>query len=277
VLNRRFYHTSQFAHKAAVSVRTLRYYDKVGLLPPSQYTESGHRLYSDDDLLSLQQILALKFLGFSLDEIKRYLQANPQRFQDILAKQKAMMRDKRAQLDAIIQALEEAEKLLSADHCNWETLVQVIQVIQMQHNNDWVSKYFTPEQRQTLGELSDQSYSEEAKRQLAGRGEWTEEDQKAIDQQYAFLAAELRRLVAEGADPGSPDAQAVAKLQSDLIFAFTQGNPEIQAGLKTLWQKVDALPKEQRPITMPWGEQEAVFLSRALEIYRQHQGESGGA
>jgi MerR family transcriptional regulator, thiopeptide resistance regulator len=276
-LNRRFYHTSQFAHKAAVSVRTLRYYDQVGLLPPSRYTESGHRLYSDDDLLSLQQILALKFLGFSLDEIKRYLQADPQRFQDMLAKQKAMMRDKRAQLDAIIQAIEEAEKLLSADRCNWEALVQVIQVIQMQQNNNWVNTYFTPEQRQTLGELSDQSYSEEAKHQLASRGEWTEADQKAIDQQYAFLASELRRLVAEGTDPGDPDAQAAAKLQSDLIFAFTQGSPEIQAGLQTLWQKVDALPSEQRPITMPWNEEEGAFLSRAMEIYRKRQDDSGGA
>lgn len=276
-MNRRFYHTSQFAQKAAVSVRTLRYYDKVGLLPPSQYTESGHRLYSDDDLVNLQQILALKFLGFSLDEIKRYLQTNPQRFREVLAKQKAMMREKRTQLDSIIQAIEEAEKLVSSGPWNWEPIVQVIQVIQMEQNNDWVGKYFTQEQRQTLADLSNQSYSEEAQRQLAGRGQWTEEDQKGVDQQYAFLASELRRLIAEGADPAGPDAQAAAKLQSDLILAFTQGSPEIQAGLNTLWQKVDELPKEQRPISLPWSDEEGAFLTRALEIYRQRQGESGGA
>src|SRR5690349_21847479 len=61
------YTTSQFAQKAAVTARTLRFYDKVGLLSPSEYTEAGHRLYSDEDLWSLQQILALKFLGFSLE------------------------------------------------------------------------------------------------------------------------------------------------------------------------------------------------------------------
>ncbi|WP_308636331.1 MerR family transcriptional regulator [Paenibacillus silvisoli] len=59
------YRANEFAKKASVSVRTLQYYDKQGVLPPSAYTESGHRLYSDSDLKALQQILALKFLGFS--------------------------------------------------------------------------------------------------------------------------------------------------------------------------------------------------------------------
>src|SRR5437879_13272443 len=76
-VDRKHYTTSQFAQKAAVTARTLRFYDKVGLLSPSEYTEAGHRLYSDEDLWSLQQILALKFLGFSLDEIKVCLQNNP--------------------------------------------------------------------------------------------------------------------------------------------------------------------------------------------------------
>lgn len=75
-MDRQHYTTSQFAQKAAVTARTLRFYDKVGLLSPSEYTEAGHRLYSDKDLWSLQQILALKFLGFSLEEIKVCLQTN---------------------------------------------------------------------------------------------------------------------------------------------------------------------------------------------------------
>ena len=69
-MGQHYYHTGQFAQKASVSIRTLRYYDKVGLLSPSQYTEAGYRLYTDTDFLSIQQILALKFLGFSLEELK---------------------------------------------------------------------------------------------------------------------------------------------------------------------------------------------------------------
>jgi DNA-binding transcriptional MerR regulator len=276
-VDRAFYQTSQFAEKAAVSVRTLRYYDKVGLLPPSRYTEAGHRLYTDDDLANLQQILALKFLGFSLDQIKRYLQTNPQRFQEVLAKQKAMLREKRTQLDTIIQAIEEAEKLVDSGQCGWEPIVHVIQVIQMEQNNDWVNKYFTPDQRQTLDTLIKDSYSDEAQQQLAARGTWTEEDQRRVDQQYAFLASELKRLVAEGQDPGSPEGQAAAKLQIDLLYEFTQGSREIEAGLKTLWQNVDSLPDDQKPVRMPWGLEESAFLAQAMEIYKQRQGESGAA
>src|SRR6185312_9639604 len=50
--------------------RSLHYYDEIGLLKPTGRTEAGHRLYSEKDLLRLQQILTLKFLGFSLDVIK---------------------------------------------------------------------------------------------------------------------------------------------------------------------------------------------------------------
>jgi DNA-binding transcriptional MerR regulator len=276
-VDRRFYHTSQFAEKAAVSVRTLRYYDKLGLLSPSRYTEAGYRLYTDEDLVNLQQILALKFLGFSLETIKRYLQTDPQRFREVLATQKAMMREKRAQLDTIIQAIEEAEKLLNTSRCHWESIVHVIQVIQMEQNNDWVDKYFTPEQRQTMDELSKRSYSQMASQQLTARGRWTEEDQQRVDQQYAYLAAELKRLVAEDKDPASPEAQAVARLQSDLLHQFTQGNPEIQAGLQQWWQHYDALPHERKPFSMPWSVEEGVFLGRAMEIYRQQQNDSGEA
>ncbi|HEX6290401.1 MAG TPA: MerR family transcriptional regulator [Herpetosiphonaceae bacterium] len=276
-MDRRFYQTGQFAQKAAVSVRTLRFYDKVGLLSPSQHTEAGYRLYTDDDLVSLQQILALKFLGFPLEEIKRYLQTDPRRLQEVLARQKAMMREKRTQLDTIIQAIEQAEKLMSTGPCDWEPIVHVIQVIQMEQNNDWVNKYFTPEQRRTMDELSNSSYSDEARQQLAARGPWTEEDQRRVDQQYAHLASELKRVVAEGKDPGSPEAQALAKLQIDLLHQFTQGSPEITTGLKKLWQNHEALPAEKRPFSMPWSDEEGAFLSQAMAIYQQRQGESGEA
>lgn len=56
-----------------ISVRTLRYYEEIGLLFPSDKTEGGHRLYSEEELKRLQQILFLKNLGFKLKEIQRLL------------------------------------------------------------------------------------------------------------------------------------------------------------------------------------------------------------
>ena len=64
-----YYTTGEFARMAHVTIRTIRYYDKKGLLKPSFINESGYRMYSDEDFLKLQKILSLKYLGFSLNEI----------------------------------------------------------------------------------------------------------------------------------------------------------------------------------------------------------------
>ena len=125
-----FYSTSSFAQKASVTIRTLRYYDKVGLLSPSCHTESGYRLYTDPDLLHLEQILALKFLGWSLDEIKRFLQNRPMNMQEALTFQKMMMEKKRAHVDAIIQAIIAGEAILQSNPYDLEAILQVLQVIQ---------------------------------------------------------------------------------------------------------------------------------------------------
>ena len=64
------YTSGQFAKMAHVTVRTIRYYDKQNILKPTYITDSGARYYSQQDFVRLQQILLLKYLGFSLDDIK---------------------------------------------------------------------------------------------------------------------------------------------------------------------------------------------------------------
>ena len=66
---KKYYTTGQFAKMAGVTLRTIRYYDKIGLLKPSHILDNGYRQYCNKDLITLQKILALKELGFSLEEI----------------------------------------------------------------------------------------------------------------------------------------------------------------------------------------------------------------
>jgi DNA-binding transcriptional MerR regulator len=267
------YHTGEFAQVAAVTERTLRYYDKVGLLSPSGYTEAGYRLYTNEDLLRLQQILALKFLGFSLAEIKAYLQVDPAILQESLAVQRAMMQERREQLDAIIQAIEETEKALQTGLTDWDSLAHVIQVIQMTQQNDWRKKYLTDEQLKTMEELSKNAYSEEDKTKIAEWGKnWSEEDQARVSQQWDATFAELRRLVAQGADPASPEAQALAQRWSDLVGQFTHGDPGVSRGLRKYYEGFAALPAEQRPFSYPIDEQSMTFIQQALKIYSEKQG-----
>lgn len=277
-MDQRFYHSSQFAQKASVTVRTLRYYDKVGLLSPSLYTESGYRLYTNEDLLSLQNILALKFLGFSLEEIRALLETGPKRLEEVLAQQKAMMEEKRAQLATIIEAIEETELLLQTERCNWESIARVIQVIQMgQQNEHWSAKYFTPEQQKTMEELSRKSYTEEAQQKLntLHPNAWTEEDQKRVDEQYRFVKQELGRLAAQGADPASAEAQHVAQIKNELGFGFSQGDADVEASVGKWWEEFRALPEDQKPFDMSlyvYTDEEQELLNRALEIYSERQG-----
>ena len=65
-----FMTVGQLAKKIGITIRTLQYYDKEGLLSPSVESEGGRRLYTDKDLVKLHQILSLKSLGFSLKDIK---------------------------------------------------------------------------------------------------------------------------------------------------------------------------------------------------------------
>lgn len=70
------YGIGKVASEANLTVRTLRYYDEINLLKPSHVAESGYRYYSKKDVLKLQRILALKELGFDLNQIKEILDQN---------------------------------------------------------------------------------------------------------------------------------------------------------------------------------------------------------
>ena len=273
-LKQRLYQTGQFAKKASVTLRTLRFYDKVGLLSPTQHTDSGYRLYGDEDLLKLEQILALKFLGLSLDEIRFCLERGPGKLEHLLAQQREMMLEKRAQLDSIVDAIGRTEALLQSGSCDWESIARVIQVIRMEQQTDWVKKYFTDEQRQRLGGLVGSSYSPEALAKFQQAGPWTEEDQKRADADWRHVADESNRLAAAGADPAGEEAQALAKFKSDLLAQFTQNDPEVEAGLVKFWENFKALPAEEQPFQaapyMP-GDPGADLLEKAMAIYQERE------
>ncbi|HEY7347939.1 MAG TPA: MerR family transcriptional regulator [Ktedonobacterales bacterium] len=269
-LNQRFYQSGQFAKKAAVSVRALRFYDRLGLLQPSAHTEAGYRLYTDADFFRLQQILALKFLGFALEEIKYCLQVGPTSLKETLALQKAMMQEKRARLESVIQAISETEPLLQGNGHDWEAIIHVIQVMHMEQTNDWRKKYFTDEQLKQMEELSKQSYSEEARQKLAEWGKnWTEADQERANQQWAALIAELKRLVASSQDPAGSEAQALAGQWMGMIQQFTRGDTDVLEGVKKM---TSANLRGQTPYPPFFGKEDGAFLDKMLETYQERQG-----
>src|SRR2546426_10933044 len=72
----KLFQAREFAELTGVTVRTLHHYDRLGLLKPSRYSRAGHRLYRASDGTRLEQIVALQFIGFSLNEIRNIVNRN---------------------------------------------------------------------------------------------------------------------------------------------------------------------------------------------------------
>ena len=101
---------SEIAALTGVSVRTLQYYDEIGLLHPTALTAAGYRLYDEKALAALQQILFFKELDFPLKEIARIMTDPGFSRQETFQRQKALLAAKRDRLDRLLQLLDRLEK-----------------------------------------------------------------------------------------------------------------------------------------------------------------------
>lgn len=109
-------------------------------------------------------------------------------------------------------------------------------------------------------------YSQEAKEKIAERAKhWTPEMQAESERQWKELIAEVEE-AAKGGDPHSPEARQLAARWQELIRGFTQGDPEITAGLQRLYADRQNWPKEFQP---PYSEAAAAFLRKAIAAAKQ--------
>jgi len=120
----KLYKTGQFARLANVSERTIRYYDKIGLLKPYFVMENGYRQYSDLDLLKLQKILSLKHLGFSIEEIFPMVMDNTN-LKESFELQIDLIEDKISHLQSLKDALKRASQ--SSD-LSWNMILSLVQL-----------------------------------------------------------------------------------------------------------------------------------------------------
>lgn len=100
-------HINKVAELTGVTVRTLRYYDKIGLLKPASKTEGGHRLYTNEEIKKLQQVQFLKKVGFPLQEIKHMLDFNELDWSDSLKSQLSYVINEQENLKKIELSLRE--------------------------------------------------------------------------------------------------------------------------------------------------------------------------
>jgi MerR family transcriptional regulator, thiopeptide resistance regulator len=205
----------ELARQTGLSVRTLHYYDEIGLLAPSFHTGAGHRLYTARDVARLQQIKSLRQLGFALEEVRDCLgrpDFSPLRVIDMHLARLREQIELQQRLCGRLEAI--AAHLRSAEEVSVEAFLQTIEGMTM------VEKYYTPEQLEEFQERARQ-FGEERIRQA--EADWQE------------LIAQVRAEMDRGTDPASETVQALARRWTALVDAFTGGNPEIHKALQQMW------------------------------------------
>ncbi len=137
-----YYSTGEFAKRAKVSIRTIRYYDKQGILKPSFINESGYRYYTDSDFGKLQKILSLKYLGFSLVEIMDITRNdNDQNYvKQSFQLQLKLVQKKIEELQLVEQSIKDTSKLFDEHQTvDWNKVIDLIHITNME--KDLIKQY----------------------------------------------------------------------------------------------------------------------------------------
>ena len=130
-----YYSSGEFARMAHVTLRTVRYYDKQDILKPSLVTESGARFYTDEDFARLQQILLLKYLGFSLDDIREMTigDSDYHFMLNSLNIQLRLVRDRIEQMQLVEKAIQDTAQVIKEQHTiDWSQMLNLIHLTGME-------------------------------------------------------------------------------------------------------------------------------------------------
>lgn len=132
-----YYSSGEFARMAGVTLRTIRYYDKINILKPSLVTDSGARFYTEKDLAKLQQILLFKYLGFSLEDIQEMTveDIDSHFLENALRIQHKLMEDRIEQMQLVSQAISDtAEALKNGETIDWSQMLHLIHLTNMEQS-----------------------------------------------------------------------------------------------------------------------------------------------
>ena len=229
---------------AGISVRTLQYYDKIGLLPPSGFTDSGYRLYDENSLERLQTILLFRELEFPLKEIKKIIENPNFDREKALSEQIKLLKIRRKQIDSLISL---AEKL---------------------KNKEEKTLDFSAFDKTKLKE-----YEEEAKEKWGKTSAFKEFESKNEgrgDDENSFIAGGMMKIFEEfgkisGGSPSSDEAQElVVKLKSFITENYYNCTDEILFGLGQMYIFDERFTEN---IDKAGGSGTAEFVSKAIAAY----------
>lgn len=200
------------ANQVNVSVRTLQYYDKMGLLKPSSISEGGRRLYGLNDMAILHQIITFKNLGLSLDEIKNRLVPtnSSDDIKKMLYKQAEIIKEQILKANKIAESIEMIVSEIEANNIiDWSKYSNMMKLIQKNNESFWVTHYLENDVLENIARVHKQ-YSED---ELPS--DWLVKCMKRV-----------KGLMDLGFTHESDVAQDLAAEVWAIVTKYTQGQPE---------------------------------------------------
>ena len=237
----------EVAKKVGTTVRTLQYYDKEGLLSPSAESEGGRRLYTDKDLVILHQILSLKSLGFSLNDIKQRLipLETPTDVATALTEQADSIREKIEQLTASLTAIEQLKtEVLQMRTVNFKKYADIIVNLQIKNDSYYLIKRFDDDMLDHI------------------RNQFDRESGLDFMDRFNRLSDEIVQLQKENVLPESEKCQQIVKEYWGLIMEFTNGDMSMLPKLMEIGN-IDTAANA-------WEERQKIvndYLEPALQVY----------
>lgn len=194
------WYVKDLSKMTGVSVQTLHHYDRIHLLKPSLRLANGYRVYSEKDLLKLQQIIALKFFGFELSQIKTLLSTSESTLEHLLDQAKVLEHKANTLLDASKTLKQIISDVADDKFIPWETIIKLIEVYRMTEQLDhvWVKEIFTPDELKQYAEFEAEL-----------KANSTAEQKATFEKNWANLVAEINKNL--GNDPKSVIGIALGK------------------------------------------------------------------
>lgn len=248
------YTIGEFAGLTGLSVRTLHYYDEIGLLKPTKDASSGHRKYDREDLLAIQRIVCFKFMGCSLDTIKELMRKDQygSDLASVLQMQRSELEKQRDRLDTALNAVRRVSAMLEqGEEVDGGVIASLIHSIQTeQEQREWLERHLPSD---TVNRLFERA----------------PEELEALDREFIEMAKEVKRLMGRPAD--DPEVQALIERQMKLSLEFVgRGNMEHLESLAELEESQLAELESMAP--SPFSPEEEAWLHQAMVHYADKNG-----
>lgn len=247
------YKVKEVAAIAGVSVRTLHYYDDIGLLKPQSISPAGYRLYTDHNLERLQMVLFFKELGFSLQETRDVLDSPGFDLKKALIAHRDLMIKKKNRLDKLIASVEQTmESIEGGAKMNNKKMFEAFDMKEIEEHQ----KKYADETKQKYGHTD--AYKESMKKTSKYAKEDWERVMTKAGEIYNKIAANMDK------EPADNDVQeAVGEWRQHITDNFYECTPEIFRGLGDLYVND---PRFTANIDK-YGKGLAAFMREAMHVY----------